>query len=59
MGFLAAPGNYTVKLKVGDQEFNEKLEVKKDPRSAGTLADIQEQLKLQLEIREDSTSAPT
>jgi photosystem II stability/assembly factor-like uncharacterized protein len=53
MGFLAAPGTYTVKLKAGDQEFSEKLEVKKDPRSTGTLADIQEQLKLQLEIRAD------
>ena len=52
-GFLAAPGTYTVKLKAGDQELNEKLEVKKDPRSAGTLADIQEQVKLQLEIRND------
>jgi hypothetical protein len=52
-GFLAAPGTYTVKLKAGELEFSEKLEVKKDPRSAGTLADIQEQLKLQLEIRDD------
>jgi hypothetical protein len=52
-GFLAAPGHYTVKLKAGDQEFSEKLEVKKDPRSAGTLADVQEQVKLQLEIRDD------
>ena len=52
-GFLAAPGTYTVKLKAGDQEFSEKLEVKKDPHSAGTLADIQEQVKLQLEIRDD------
>jgi hypothetical protein len=52
-GFLAAPGTYTVKLKAGDREFSEKLEVKKDPRSAGTLADIREQMKLQLEIRDD------
>jgi len=52
-GFLVAPGIYTVKLEAGDQEFSEKLEVKKDPRSAGTLADIQEQVKLQLEIRDD------
>jgi len=53
MGFLAAPGTYTVRLKVGDQEFIEELEVKKDPRSAGTLADIKEQLSLQLEIRDE------
>jgi photosystem II stability/assembly factor-like uncharacterized protein len=52
-GFLAEPGIFTVKLKAGDQELSEKLEVKKDPRSAGTLADIQGQVKLQLEIRDD------
>lgn len=45
MGFLALPGSYTVKLKVGDQEFSEPLDVRKDPRSAGTPNDIQEQLK--------------
>jgi photosystem II stability/assembly factor-like uncharacterized protein len=53
MGFLAAPESYTVKLKVGDQEFTEKLEVRKDPRSAGTLEDIKEQVKMQLEVRDD------
>jgi photosystem II stability/assembly factor-like uncharacterized protein len=53
MGFLAAPGNYTATLIVDEQKYSEKLEVKKDPRSAGTLADIQEQVKLQLEIRDD------
>ena len=52
-GFLAAPGSYTVKLKVGDREMSEKLEVRKDPRSAGSTADIQEQVRLQLEIRDD------
>jgi hypothetical protein len=52
-GFLAAPGTYTVKLKVGEKEFIQTLEVKKDPRSAGTVEDIKEQLKFQLAIRED------
>jgi len=52
-GFLAAPGTYTVRLKAGDQESSEKLEVKKDPRSAGTPAEIQEQVMLQLEIRDN------
>ncbi|MEW5901226.1 MAG: sialidase [Acidobacteriota bacterium] len=56
-GFLAAPGTYTIKLSVGGQEFTEKLEVKKDPRSAGTEADIHEQVKMQLEIREDLNAA--
>ncbi len=52
-GFHVAPGSYTIRLKVGDRELNEKLEVRKDPHSAGSAADIQEQIKLQLEIRAD------
>ena len=52
-GFLVAPGNYTIKLKVGDKELSQTLEVKKDPRSAGTVEDIKEQVRMQLEIRED------
>ncbi len=42
-----------MKLKVGEKEFTQALEVKKDPRSAGTVEDIKEQLKFQLAIRED------
>jgi photosystem II stability/assembly factor-like uncharacterized protein len=57
MGFLAAPETYTVKLKVDDQEFTQKLEVRKDPRSAGTLDDIKEQVRMQLEVREDLNTA--
>jgi hypothetical protein len=53
MGFLAAPGTYTVKLTAGGRELSEKLEVRKDPRSAGTMADIGEQVKLQLEVRDE------
>jgi len=53
LGFLAAPGTYTVKLKAGDQEFSEKLEVRKDSSSAGTMADIREQVKLQVELRDE------
>jgi photosystem II stability/assembly factor-like uncharacterized protein len=53
MGFLVAPGTYTVKLSVGGAELSEKLEVRKDPRSAGTLTDIQEQVKLELEVRDE------
>jgi len=56
MGFLVAPGNYKIRLKVGDREFTQTLEVRKDPRSAGTVEDIREQVKMQLAIREDLTS---
>jgi len=50
---LAPPGNYTVKLAVGEQEFSESLVVKKDPHSAGSEADIQKQVKILLEIRDN------
>ncbi len=52
-GFLAAPGTYTVKLQTGGRELVEELEVRKDPRSAGTTEDIEEQVELQFAIRED------
>lgn len=53
MGFLVAPGNYKVVLKIGEREFIQNLEVRKDPRSAGTLEDIKNQVEMQLAIRED------
>jgi hypothetical protein len=52
-GFMAAPGMYTVKLSVGGKEYTQKLEVRKDPRSVGTLDDIKAQVKLQFEVRDD------
>jgi len=55
-GVTVAPGMYTVKLTVGGQEFIQELEVLKDPRSDGTVADIQEMVALQLEVREDITT---
>ena len=55
-GFMVAPGTFTVKLSVEGKEFTQKLIVKKDPRSEGTLEDIQEQVKMQKEIREDLNS---
>jgi len=56
-GFSAAPGAYTVKLKVGDKEFTQKLELRKDPRSAGTIEDIKAQTKMQLEVKDDLNAA--
>lgn len=53
MGFLVAPGTYTVKMNAGGQEFTQALEVRKDPRSEGTLADIREQVELQALVRDD------
>jgi hypothetical protein len=41
---LQPPGGYTVKLTVGDAELTRTLEVRKDPHSGGSEADIAEQV---------------
>ncbi|MCP5053579.1 MAG: sialidase [bacterium] len=51
-GPLVAPGTYTVKLSIGKKEFLQKIIVKKDPHSAGTVENIRAQLKVSLGIRE-------
>lgn len=53
---MAPPGQYTVKLTVGEQELSQPLEVRKDPSSAGTLADIEQQLEMQLALRDDQNA---
>ncbi len=57
MSVLLPPGNYTVKLSAGGQEFTQPLIVKKDPNSAGTEADIQVQTAMLMELRKDLESA--
>jgi photosystem II stability/assembly factor-like uncharacterized protein len=52
-GSLVVPGTYTVKLAVDGKEFSQKLIVKKDPASAGSVVDIRAQAKMSLEIREN------
>ncbi|MFW6137040.1 MAG: WD40/YVTN/BNR-like repeat-containing protein, partial [Candidatus Aminicenantaceae bacterium] len=52
-GFLAAPGEYTVELRAGRHELTRTLEVKKDPHSEGTMADIQKLVAMQMKVRED------
>lgn len=39
----AIPGNYQVKLSVGDQEFVQPFEILKDPRSSSSVAELKEQ----------------
>ncbi|MDE2806298.1 MAG: sialidase [Gemmatimonadota bacterium] len=51
--FLQAPGMYTVTLRVGDEALTQQLEVRKDPHSEGTLADIEAQLAALADIRAD------
>jgi hypothetical protein len=52
-GPLTVPGNYTVKVMIGDKELSQALEVLKDPNSDGTLADINAQVERALAIRDD------
>jgi hypothetical protein len=52
-GILVAPGFYTVNLSVDGQEFIQRLEVKKDPRSEGIPEDIHEQVKMLIALRDD------
>ena len=53
---LMPPGTYTVKLSVGGKDLSQTLVVKKDPNTAGTERDIQAQLKLLGEIRDEISS---
>jgi hypothetical protein len=53
VGPLAPPGSYRVKVKVGEQELSQSVEVLKDPHSAGSEADIQAQVAFTLELQKD------
>jgi photosystem II stability/assembly factor-like uncharacterized protein len=52
---VAAPGIYTIRLKVGEKEWTQSLEVLKDPHTEGTVDDIRAQVDLLLKIRDNST----
>jgi photosystem II stability/assembly factor-like uncharacterized protein len=56
-GPLVPPGRYTVKLRVGDRETTAAVEVRKDPGSAGTSADVEAESKLSFAIYKDSVAA--
>jgi hypothetical protein len=47
VSLLALPGTYTVTLTVGDEKFTQKVNVLKDPHSAGSESDIQTQTRVQ------------
>lgn len=53
MSLLASPGVYSVTLESGDFEQTFSFELKKDPNSEGSLADIQQQKALLDRIRAD------
>lgn len=50
---LAPPGRYTVTLKVAGQSMSQPLEVRKDPNSPGTDADIRTQSELVADLQGD------
>src|SRR5262249_41081882 len=56
-GPLVAPGTYTVQLTVDGQHFTQKLEVRKDPKSPGTDADVDPSPKLSWAIYKDINTA--
>jgi hypothetical protein len=58
-GFTVAPGTYIVELSVDGKEFTQELVVKKDPRSEGTLEDIQAQIDFQKKIRSSLNTTST
>ena len=53
ISILAPPGEYTVALKVGDTEQTASLEVRKDPKSEGSMEDIASQTALLRLLRAD------
>jgi photosystem II stability/assembly factor-like uncharacterized protein len=53
---LAPPGEYTLRLTVGEAEFTRELTVLKDPNSAGSEADIRAQTAVILQLREEANA---
>ncbi len=54
---LQPPGMYSVTLRVNGETFTQSLEVRKDPNSEGTEAEIAEQIAMLEDIRADADSA--
>jgi photosystem II stability/assembly factor-like uncharacterized protein len=52
-GPIVAPGKYSVRLKVDDQSYTQPLTVIRDPRGAGSDADIDQSVKTLLRIRDN------
>jgi photosystem II stability/assembly factor-like uncharacterized protein len=52
LAVLAPPGRYTAKLTVAGKDYTQTLELRKDPNTAGSEADVQAQTKVVMEVRE-------
>ncbi len=57
ISLLMAPGTYTVRLTVGGATQTRSLEVRKDPNAAGTVAEIEQQLRMTAAIRSEMDRA--
>ncbi len=53
---LASPGEYVVRLTVGEEEYSAALVVLKDPVSTGSEADIRAQFDVILQLREETNA---
>lgn len=52
---VAPPGQYQVKLTVGEDTFQQNFEIRKDPRLSASDADLKAQFELMVEIRDRFT----
>lgn len=57
LAILAPPGTYTVRLEVDGGTLTRELEVRKDPNSGGSTAEIEEQMRVLFELRRDVEQA--
>ncbi len=57
LSVLQPPGTYTVVLSVDGEDFSQSLEVRKDPNSGGTEADIAAQVQLLYAVKADLEAA--
>ncbi len=57
LALLAPPGSYTVQLSVGGKQLSQNLELRKDPNSGGTDADIQKQMTVLTELAREINRA--
>lgn len=57
VGPIAAPGKYTARLTVDGESYQQSLEILADPRSSGSVKEIEASVNLQLRIRDDISAA--
>ncbi len=57
LSILMPPGEYTVRLDVAGKQLTQKLELRKDPNSGGSEAEIKEQMKTLTEVRRSVDTA--